>query len=88
MGEQRPLEWAVLSALIHEATEGKGMEPYAKENSHWLFRKVCRALLMKEMLVGAQRWTDTSVHSYRSPADRTDLGLSTHSHSTVPSGLK
>lgn len=75
-------------SLFMKPRQGKGLEPYAKENSHWFFQKVCRVLLMKEMLVGAQRWTDTSVHSYGSPADCTDLGLSTHSQSTVPSGLK
>lgn len=79
----------MLSALIHEAMVGEEVRPHAKENSHWFFQKVYRALLMKELTVGTQRWTDTSVHSYGSPDNCTDVGLSTHSHTTVvPSGLK
>lgn len=77
----------MLSALIHEAIAGEEVRPYAKESSHWFFQKAYRAFLTKELTVGSQKWTDTSVHSYGSPANCTDLGLSTHGHTRVTSGL-
>jgi hypothetical protein len=67
---------------------GEEARPHAKESSHWFSQKACRAFLMKELTVGTQKWTDTSVHSYGSPANCRDLGLSTHGHTTVSSGPK